>query len=102
MEKYFQMLEMSTTPLQSTVNDDDDDNDNDTTTINSQWFTKLKYNNCLLLLACLMSFIELSFLSCHFSIHHVRCSTFNSQYDSTIVTKLDQKNRKSTIYLLTS
>jgi hypothetical protein len=96
---FFQMLEMSsfvimwwrneecgrrdTTCDMSESTHDDDNNDNDTTTINSQWFTKLKYNNCLLLLACLMSFIDLSFL-CHFSIHLVRCSTFNSQYDSTI------------------
>jgi hypothetical protein len=42
---------------------DDDDNDNDTTTINKKLFSKLIYNKCLSLLVCLMSFIDLSFLS---------------------------------------
>jgi hypothetical protein len=58
------MTIMTTRPLQST----------------KKWFTKLKYNNCLSLLVCLMSSIKLSFLFCHFSIHLASRTIFNIQF----------------------
>jgi hypothetical protein len=98
---FFQMLEMSSFAMwwrnecghhdatcdMSESTHDDDDNDNNTTTINRKCFTKLKYNNGLLLLVCLMSFINLLFLFCYL-FFNPSCSsgysTFNSQYDSII------------------
>jgi hypothetical protein len=65
---------------------DDDDNNNDTTTINKKLFSKLKYNKCLSLLVCLMSCIDLSFLSFFNPSHTMFNIRFAMRFTYTIST----------------